>query len=53
MKRVGETNRLWPPHVQDSHRVEKQTVLLHFGAVDWEANVYVNGKESRRSSRRL
>jgi beta-galactosidase/beta-glucuronidase len=46
MKRVSEKNRLWyrrtfkvPPDWS------RQNVLLHFGAVDWEAVVYVNGKE--------
>jgi beta-galactosidase/beta-glucuronidase len=46
MKRVGETNRLW---YRRTFRVPadwpRQSVLLHFGAVDWEAVVYVNGKE--------
>ncbi|MCL4177636.1 MAG: DUF5127 domain-containing protein, partial [Verrucomicrobia bacterium] len=46
MKRVSEQERLW------YHRTFKvpakwkgQRVLLHFGAVDWEATVYVNGRE--------
>src|SRR5688500_7371506 len=46
MKRVGETNRLW---YRRTFKVpkdwRKDRVLLHFGAVDWEAVVYVNGKE--------
>lgn len=44
-KEVGKDNKLWyrrtvvlPP------AFKKKNVLLHFGAVDWEANVYVNGK---------
>ncbi len=46
MKRVSEHERLWyrrtfevPPAWKD------QRVLLHFGAVDWECVVFVNGKE--------
>ncbi len=46
MKQVGESNRLWyrrtftiPPGWKDKR------VLLHFGAVDWEATVRVNGRE--------
>jgi beta-galactosidase/beta-glucuronidase len=46
MKRVAETNRLW---YRRTFKVPKnwrqQRVLLHFGAVDWEATVHVNGKE--------
>jgi beta-galactosidase/beta-glucuronidase len=46
MKRVGETNRLW---YRRSFRLpndwRKNNILLHFGAVDWEAVVYVNDKE--------
>jgi hypothetical protein len=43
---VGETERLWyrrtfsvPPAWRG------KTVLLHFGAVDWESTVWVNGRE--------
>jgi hypothetical protein len=46
MKRVSDTQRLW------YHRTFKipsawkgQRVLLHCGAVDWQAEVLVNGKE--------
>ena len=46
MKRVYETNRLWyrrtftiPRGWKDKH------VLLNFGAVDWSAHVFINGKE--------
>jgi len=41
---VGEAERLWyrrmfqAPALADGHRL-----LLHFGAVDWEAEVFVNG----------
>jgi ABC-type lipoprotein export system ATPase subunit len=46
MKKVGEANRLW------YHRTFEvpagwrgRRTLLHFGAVDWEATVWVNGVE--------
>jgi hypothetical protein len=46
MKTVGADNRLWyrrtfdPPEAPAGGRV-----LLHFGAVDWETTVWLNGKE--------
>jgi hypothetical protein len=33
------------PHVQVPSKWKGQRVLLHFGAVDWEATVWVNGVE--------
>src|SRR3954469_23386441 len=46
MKPVGEKNRLW---YKRTFSVPKKwagkNVILHFGAVDWEATVLVNGKE--------
>ncbi len=46
MKMVGETNRLWYRRTFTIPRGWKnKNVLLHFGAVDWEAKVWVNGKE--------
>jgi beta-galactosidase/beta-glucuronidase len=45
-QRVGNDSVLWyrttfmPPSVKRGKRV-----LLHFGAVDWEAQVYLNGQE--------
>jgi Glycosyl hydrolases family 2, sugar binding domain/Glycosyl hydrolases family 2/Glycosyl hydrolases family 2, TIM barrel domain len=45
-KTVGEANRLW---YRRSFEVPNDwsgyPVLLHFGAVDWETTVWVNGKE--------
>ena len=44
MERVGQDQRLWyrrqfdPPDRSEGHRT-----LLHFGAVDWHATVWVNG----------
>jgi hypothetical protein len=50
MKPVGPDNRLWYRRtfeIPDGRRwdVEGRRVLLHFGAVDWDATVWVNGKE--------
>ncbi|MHC4755733.1 MAG: glycoside hydrolase family 2 protein [Planctomycetota bacterium] len=46
MKKVGFDNRLW---YRRSFEVPKEwsgkRVLLHFGAVDWDATVLVNGKK--------
>ncbi len=45
MKKVGERNRLWYRRTLNIPRKWKgQRVLLHFGAVDWDATVWVNGK---------
>jgi beta-galactosidase/beta-glucuronidase len=44
-KRVGEENRLWYRRTfQIPSAWSGQRVLMHFGAVDWEATVSVNGK---------
>lgn len=46
MKPVGEKNRLWYRRAFAVPRNWRgQRVLLNFGAVDWEARVWVNGKE--------
>jgi len=45
-KAVGEGNRLWYRRMFEIPKEWKgKKILLHFGAVDWEATVYVNGKE--------
>lgn len=43
---VGENNRLWYRRffVIDE-KWQQRNILLHFGAVDWEAVVYINGKK--------
>lgn len=45
-RRVGEASNLW---YRRTFTVPKEwkgkRVLLHFGAVDWEATVFVNGKD--------
>jgi Glycosyl hydrolases family 2, sugar binding domain/Glycosyl hydrolases family 2, TIM barrel domain/Glycosyl hydrolases family 2 len=46
MKTVGEANRLWYRRTFEVPRAwNGRRTLLHFGAVDWEATVYVNGRE--------
>ena len=46
MRRVYETNRLWYRRTFEiPRRWAGQRVLLHFGAVDWETVVWVNGRE--------
>ncbi|MBW8038684.1 MAG: glycoside hydrolase family 2 [Planctomycetes bacterium] len=47
MKKVGEDNRLWYRRTfKVSGRWRKgKRVLLHFGAVDWDTTVWVNGEE--------
>lgn len=45
-KEVGEDNTLWYKTTFTVPRaMRRNKVLLHFGAVDWEAHVFVNGKE--------
>jgi hypothetical protein len=47
MKTVGPENRLWYRRAFTVPETwNGQRVLLHFGAVDWEATVWVNGKEA-------
>jgi hypothetical protein len=42
---MKHTDRLWYRRLfQVAPEWRKQRVLLHFGAVDWEARVFVNGK---------
>jgi beta-galactosidase/beta-glucuronidase len=44
-KAVGAENELWYNKIiQVSNQERKGRVLLHFGAVDWETEVFVNGK---------
>ena len=46
MKRLDEKSRLWYWRTFEVPKAwGKQRVLLHFGAVDWETTVYVNGQE--------
>jgi hypothetical protein len=46
MKRVSETQRLWYRRTFTVPRKwDGQRLLLHFGAVDWETTVWINGRE--------
>ena len=46
MKTVGEKNRLWYRRTFTlPKKWSGKQIVLHFGAVDWEATVFVNGKE--------
>jgi len=46
MKPVGEENRLWYRRMFEiPKKWSNQRVLLHFGAVDWDTTVWVNGKQ--------
>jgi hypothetical protein len=45
-KAVGEANRLWYRRTFEApEKWVNKRILLHFGAVDWETTVWVNGKE--------
>lgn len=46
MKRVSENERLWYRRTFEVPKGWKgQRLLLHFGAVDWDTTVFVNGKQ--------
>lgn len=45
MKPVGEAHRLWYRRVFTKPLTWSGRTLLHFGAVDWDATVWVNGRE--------
>lgn len=45
-KRLSDRQVLWYRHVFEiPEKWEGQDILLHFGAVDWETTVFVNGME--------
>lgn len=45
-KTVGENQRLWYRRVFEiPSKWRGQRILLHFGAVDWESRVWMNGQE--------
>lgn len=45
-KKVGKENRLWyHREVTLPPSFKSKITLLHFGAVDWQCDVYVNGKK--------
>lgn len=44
---VGKDSLLWYKRTVDlSSKLQNKRTLLHFGAVDWECTVYVNGKKA-------
>jgi beta-galactosidase/beta-glucuronidase len=46
MRRVSENERIWYRRTFEvPYKWHGRRVLLHFGAVDFEATVWVNGKE--------
>ena len=46
-KTVGKDSSLWYRQVVSVDKaIRKQRVLLHFGAVDWQCEVYVNGRQA-------
>jgi beta-galactosidase/beta-glucuronidase len=46
-KTVGENNQLWYRRtVQIPSAMRGKKLLLHFGAVDWEAEIFINGKSA-------
>ncbi|WP_245189715.1 glycoside hydrolase family 2 protein [Lunatimonas salinarum] len=46
-REVGKENELWYRKVLEAARPRKNDrLLLHFGAVDWEAEVFINGKSA-------
>jgi len=53
MKPVGPDNRLWYRRTFEVPKgrrwvMQGRRILLHFGAVDWDATVWVNGREVGR-----
>jgi beta-galactosidase/beta-glucuronidase len=44
-KTVGKDSVLWYKRTVSVSSTNNKNVLLHFGAVDWECTVFVNGKE--------
>lgn len=45
-KQVGKDNLLWYKHSFDIPAgMKNQQILLHFGAVDWQSEIYINGQK--------
>lgn len=44
-KTVGKDSLLWYKNLVNITKPKNEKVLLHFGAVDWQCEVYVNGKK--------
>ncbi|WP_346239201.1 glycoside hydrolase family 2 protein [Niabella insulamsoli] len=47
-KRVGKDQLLWYKTTASIARPKSDRVLLHFGAVDWQCDVFVNGQKAGR-----
>jgi len=45
-KTVGKDNVLWYKRTITASPSKNNNLLLHFGAVDWQCTVFVNGKEA-------
>ncbi|MHB8862262.1 MAG: glycoside hydrolase family 2 protein [Pirellulaceae bacterium] len=45
MKPVNPQHRLWYQRSFDAPAIEGRRLLLHFGAVDWQCTVWVNGQQ--------
>ncbi|NCU03603.1 MAG: beta-galactosidase [Chitinophagaceae bacterium] len=45
-KTVGKDSVLWYKRVVSLSPVKNKKTILHFGAVDWECTVFVNGKQA-------
>ncbi|WP_044202368.1 glycoside hydrolase family 2 protein [Echinicola pacifica] len=43
-KSVGKDQELWYKTSFEAKASSKERILLHFGAVDWEAEIFINGK---------
>ncbi len=44
-KSVGKDNLLWYNTTFTIPKTMKNTILLHFGAIDWRSEIYINGKK--------
>lgn len=50
-KEVGKDNYLWyKKKFATPKNIKNKRLLLHFGAVDWQCVVYINGKEAGKHS---
>jgi beta-galactosidase/beta-glucuronidase len=48
-KMVGKDNLLWyQRHITVPAKRKGKIILLHFGAIDWRSDIYVNGKDIGR-----
>lgn len=45
-KTVGKDSVLWYKRTVAASAAKNKTVLMHFGAVDWQCTVFVNGNEA-------